>query len=425
MENIEKKATPSKGDNLEVGAEAKKVIKEIEENFDDAERGIGDVLGGIEAEAGAYREASNVLGKLRKKISNKFVALFAIGVLSAAGSGEASASNIEANPNPKNKTELSFDQKETVGGNTYIMAETKSNQDIKEIESEEKNKLTFKTNFNMASIEVSKEAREKLENEVENFISGFSREDLKKIKKHKMIVNIEAGSSDEKVIGKQTTELGTYSNNYELSVLRSEIMRKMVEKELSEKDINPFIHITIPVIDGKEPGVSSNNERFAEVNIVEMTNENIVKYFDTIIMDKSGSMLNDANKIEEILKENAEKKYTKLLTKETDEGTKEYHYASIKKAIEEANPYESIIVITDEKEDATRITKERIDDLKKLADDKNISVTVKMLNPDNEKGGMVIFDYFRISFNELTNAEIMSKGTLDQNVFDNLKKLNQ
>lgn len=259
----------------------------------------------------------------------------------------------------------------------------------------EKNRLKFKTNFEMGSAEMSQITIDSFKKEISNFIEKFSDEYLEKIKKGRMLVKIPVGSSDDIVRGVQETLGKKYTNNYQLSQIRGEAMKNLVLEVFSKKGIhNPLLIVDIPNVKGKERGVSDNGERFAGVEIVELSYENMVKNYDTIIIDPSGSMNNDR---EEINKFKGFKAHIVNLDVQREHGDmRELIYKSINKAVVNAENGSKIIFITDEGDNSS-FDLNKIKNLREIAKDKNIDVTGVMINPENPNE-KVIFDYLNMAY---------------------------
>ncbi|MCD5389969.1 MAG: hypothetical protein LR005_01085 [Candidatus Pacebacteria bacterium] len=254
-------------------------------------------------------------------------------------------------------------------------------------------KMKFKTNFEMGSAKISQETIDAFKSEVADFIDTFSTEDLGKIKKGEMIIQIPVGSSGHVVKGVQETLGQTYTNNYELSQIRGEAMKNLVLEALVEKGIsNPILMVDIPDIEGKEKGVSESGERFAGVKIMELTYENMAKNYDIIIVDPSGSMHNDQEEINKFKDLKAE--IIDLDIRKEHRDTKELIYRSVYKAVHGAEDGSKIVFVTDEGDNSS-FDFDKVKELREIAESKNIDVTGIMINPDNPNE-KINFDYLNM-----------------------------
>ena len=247
--------------------------------------------------------------------------------------------------------------------------------------------MESRVDFDLAKTDLEEKEVLALDAEIENYFESFGDHDIEKIKDGKMIINIAAGSSPERIQVPIETSMGTASNNFELSQLRAEIYKNLVLEHLEDRGINnPIVRIDIPVIEGFEPGVSENGERFAAVKAIELTNENIAELANTIIVDRSGSMKDDIAEIEKATQK--AETGAKIVDLETEKGkageTLEMYFSSMQDAVHKAKIGEVIFMIGDEKSDDGRnqfenlekrqeVNRDRFLDIKKQAQEKRIS----------------------------------------------------
>ena len=113
-------------------------------------------------------------------------------------------------------------------GENKLTENTENNPESSLEDGAKVHKLESKADFDLAKTDLEAADIEKLDAEVERFVEGFSADELEKIKSGHMILQIEAGSSEEPIKAPIETSMGEISNNYELSQARAEIFKTKV-----------------------------------------------------------------------------------------------------------------------------------------------------------------------------------------------------
>ena len=354
-----------------------------------------------------YDDHSRSFTQFREALSGntqRFVAGLVMTLLTQGPSFAKNIDDMDTDLLKDNPIEKVSSINEETDGKTFILdgdpelgpdplPESEPDRESIEDEIEKENRLVLETNFEMGSGEMSAETIAAFEQEISDFLDSFSEDDLEKIKKGQMVVNIPVGSSHHEIIGVQTTLGQDYTNNYELSVIRGKAMENLVIKLLAERGImNPITMLDIPNVEGLERGVSENDQRFAGLEVVELTYENISKNYDVLFVDPSRSMDNDREEIEKFKGERAD--ILELKTFEKNGDTRELLFETMKDFLESHNPGIRIAFIMDEGDNSSFTTEEMLT-FRKLALERGDEITGILINPDNPTDKLY-FDYLNM-----------------------------
>jgi len=285
----------------------------------------------------------------------------------------------------------------------------------------------FRTDFEVAEFTMNKETMNSLDEQAAEFVESFTEEQLQKIKNLQVFIEFNTGSDDTPVRGITGPNGENIDNNFKLSYARGSILEKAVKEKFVQRGIyNVLTTIHVPVIEGKEPGVSATNERFASASMIEMTNENMAEYMDIIVLDKSGSMQNDIEAINKMISE--KKLDTEIVTLETTNSkgkTLEHHFETLIKVVKNARDGATIGLLSDEKDDygsgkfnswqeKQEAFMKDLAEFRKIVKEKNLKIIAKMDNVDDPNES-VVFDYVEM-------APMLVRGTDDTDTFNRLKQ---
>ena len=364
----------------------------------------------------------NIMGKLREFTTGNalrriITAAAAYGMYFGVGTHEVRSENIDVNS--ETEKNLNFDKNNSTHDPETFFFEGDS----------EKKLRTFESNigFDLAKTNISESDLEKFNRGVEEYLSSFNDTELEKIKHGEMLLLFEAGSSPEIITSTIETSMGEVHDNFDLSQKRAEIFKAKVLEKLAEKGINnPVTTTKIPVIEGKEPGVSESGERFASVTALEMSYENMVKYMDILIVDSSGSMKNDIEFINSLVSEtSSETEIVDVKTRKKGGETLEFYLETISSVVLNAEKGSNIFMVGDEMDDFGRMSSfssedDRVKAFKKvfkkvqeIATEKGINVLMKRINPENPNES-IIDNYFDSGLN-------MFSGKNDQQSYNRHK----
>ena len=340
------------------------------------------------------KEIPNIIGDLRKKLVGSTVkriitTLAAYGMYFGVGAGELKAENLDADLLSRTTIGNTMAASETSDADGAYILEGGTGPDPEDPDdSLEKgpkpnvHKIEYETPFLMGSAELPADIQKKLEAESLEFVDSFSSKELEDIKYGKMIVKVSAGSSEHIVRGEQETMGQKYTNNYELAQIRANEMVKIIKSVLSGKGIvNPMVIVDIANVDGLERGVSETGERFAKIEVMELSYENIADNYDSIIIDPSSSMKNDKEAVDKLSGLRAD-----IITMETKNAPNgdvlEFILKTVSDTVDSAPEGASIAVVFDEGDNSLLSNKETAELRDKIVA-KNINVTAIMINPEN------------------------------------------
>lgn len=395
MENLDKKENNIKkhGKELEKPEQVVESLKrEIDKEIDITEKQLITSISNLPLED-SKKDVPNIMGDLREKLvgtttKKVLTTLAAYGMYFGFGTGNVQAENLsdaEFLNTETVETPISTPETDLDDGKTYNlnMEPGLENQHV----------MKFKTNFEMGSAEMSAEVINSFSQEISDFLDSFSKEDLEKVKYGEMIVKIPSGSSHHEVVGVQETLGQEYSNNYELSKIRGEAMKSLTLNQLAKRGINnPIIMLDIPNVENLEQGVSENDERFAGIEIMELSYENLAKNYDVLVVDPSGSMENDRNQINQFIGERAD--IIDLDTRNRLNDTKELLFQTMKRLVDSSEVGTRIAFLTDEG-DNTSFSSEEMKKYRDLALEKDMEITGIMINPE-DPNDILYFDYLNM-----------------------------
>lgn len=406
----------------------------VDQDITDVEVELSNAIDTLSADK-LKTEIPNIVGKLREKFTGKafkkvLTTLTAIVYLGAADM--QATENVESADGLDSKKPVEVSTETLSGGDSLTYDATKDFEKDTEPKDPETNvdpalsNFSFRTSFDISDVELYDEKMDELKVEAKDFIENFSAEDLEKIKNGKIIVQIEAGCSKEPV-RLIKTKIGDATNNHELSLLRAKTLQLTVEQALIELGIpNAIFSIKTPHVEGKELGVSEDGKRFGAINFIELTNENIAKHVDVIIVDRSGSMRDDAEAVENIVNSSdSSAKIVDLHIEKHQDRTLEYHFDSINDEVALAREGSTIMIISDEKDDfgtnkfdswqeKQKAFIKGFKELREIARQKNITVIGKMVDRDNPEN-FVVYDY-------LENGLMLVRGTDDADSYKGLAR---
>ena len=219
-------------------------------------------------------------------------------------------------------------------------------------------------------------------------------------------------------------------NNWELAKLRANMAEEITRKILAKNGIfNPIIRKEIPVGETNQDGVGKNDKRISGVALFKMDNpESIINSYDKVIIDRSGSMDDDKEFVAEAEKQG--KADNLLLNNSMHGDILEQDLNTIAKQLKDLPKNSKVILITDENDDWGRgrfktwqekqsAYINKFKEIRKVADDKNIQVIIKFINPKNPKEH-IKFDYFRNNM-----GAMMGQGKNDMDTWNKLKRMSE